>query len=285
MDYIEYQFSAFAPVFAALELVGLGFLVFIIAETIWDFVTKRRTSVGQTAANYAIALVNHWLDRTIYGLVFIIGLFSLEPYAKLQLRDHIWWSWPLAIIAADFTYYWMHRVEHQVRALWAYHSVHHSSSEFNLTTGLRLAWIEGLIEWIFFVPMILLGFSAIQTIIALAIVVSYQTWIHTEKIGKLGWADRIFNTPSLHRVHHGTNLKYLDKNYGGILIIWDRLFGTYQTEEEPVIYGVAPQVSTTNPIMINLYEYWEIIKDVARAKSLSDALAFIFKQPGWRPKK
>ena len=161
----------------------------------------------------------------------------------------------LALIAADITYYWMHRLEHEVRTLWAYHSVHHSSAELNLTTGLRLTWIKGVIEWLFFVPMILIGFSAIQTPITLSIVVLYQTWIHTEKIGKLGWADQIFNTPSVHRVHHGSNKEYHDKNYGGILMLWNRILGTYKMETEKVIYGITTPVGSCNPVVINFHEF------------------------------
>ena len=131
--------------------------------------------------------------------------------------------------------------------------------------------------------MILLGFGAVQTIIALSIVIAYQTWIHTEKIGKLGWADRIFNTPSVHRVHHGSNEKYLDKNYGGILIVWDRLFGTYQAEEEKVIYGVTHPLGTSNPLVINFHEFWQIAKDVWKASKVGDAFGYVFKHPGWTP--
>ena len=282
MDYIERQFEAFAGTFDVLELIGLLFLVIIVAETAWDLFTKKRTGFGETVANFIIATGNHFLDRTVYGLVFILGLFITQTYALAAITP-TWWSWILAVLTADLTYYWMHRFEHETRVLWAYHSVHHSSPEFNLTTSLRLAWIEGLVEWIFFVPMILVGFSAVQTIIALAIVVSYQTWIHTEKIGKLGWADRVFNTPSVHRVHHGSNKQYHDKNYGGILILWDRLFGTYKTEEEKVVYGITTPIGTWNPLIVNVHEFWQIAKDVWHAKSIRDAFGYVFRQPGWAP--
>jgi sterol desaturase/sphingolipid hydroxylase (fatty acid hydroxylase superfamily) len=283
MEYIDQQFEAFANVFDILEIVQLGFLILIVVETAWDFCTKKRAGISQTLANYMIATGNHFLDRTFYGLIFILGLFLTEAYAFVQIPE-VWWSWIFALLVADLTYYWMHRLEHEVRILWAWHSVHHSSPEFNLTTGLRLAWIEGVIEWIFFVPMILIGFSAIQTVIALSIVVIYQTWIHTDKIGKLGWADRIFNTPSIHRVHHGSNRQYHDKNYGGILILWDRLFGTYSPEEEKVVYGIARPVGTWNPLMINTHEFWHMSKDIWRAKSLGDALRVVFRGPSWRAK-
>lgn len=275
------RFNTFAETFEMLELIGLIFLIAIVSEAARDIFSGRRTK-GETFANFGIAIANHVLDHTLYGLVFILGLFIVENFIpwKIPLTG---WSWAIALILADLTYYWMHRWEHEVRILWSYHSVHHSSPEYNLTTSLRLAWIEGLIEWIFFVPMILLGFDVVQTIIALSVVVLYQTWIHTERIGRLGWVDRVFNTPSVHRVHHGANPKYIDKNYGGILIIWDRLFGTYQAEQEPVIYGLTKQIGSINPIIINFYESWQIVKDVMRSQRVSHALGYVFGKPGWQP--
>ena len=282
MDYIERPFEAFPVTFEVFELIALFFLVIITAETAWDMFTKKRKSFGETAANFIIATGNHFLDRTVYGLAFLAGLYITQAYAFTAIPA-TWWSWILAVLAADLTYYWMHRFEHEVRVLWAYHSVHHSSPEFNLTTSLRLAWIEGLVEWMFFVPMILVGFSPVQTVIVLTIVFGYQTWIHTEKVGKLGWADRVFNTPSVHRVHHGSNKQYHDKNYGGILMLWDRLFGTYKNEEETMVYGITTPVGTWNPLIINVHEFWQIAKDVWRAKSISDAFGYVFRGPGWTP--
>ena len=284
MEFIEAQFLLFATTFEVLEIIGLLFLFAIVSESIWDIFFGDRKSVRETFANFTIAIIGGLLERSVYGLIFIIGLFLVSPFAFISIEPS-WWSWALALVAADFTYYWMHRWEHEVRILWAHHSVHHSSPEFNLTTALRLAWTESLIEWVFFIPMILIGFSVVQTLIAISIVVAYQTLIHTEKVGKLGVLDKILNTPSVHRVHHGSNRQYLDKNYGGILIIWDRLFGTYEPEIEKVIYGLTEQLGTSNPIKINFYEYWQIAKDIKRAKTWSDALGYLFRGPGWAPKK
>ena len=275
------RFDAFTEILEILELTELIFLLAIIFEATWDIMTGQRKK-GETFANFGIALANHLLARTLYGLVFILGLFIVENFVSWRI-PLTWWSWMMSIILADISYYWMHRWEHEVRIFWSYHSVHHSSPEYNLSTSLRLAWIEELIEWIFFIPMILIGFDVVQTIIALTVVVVYQTWIHTERIGKLGWLDRIFNTPSVHRVHHGNSEMCIDKNYGGILIIWDRLFGTYQAEEEKVTYGLTKQIGSVNPIMINIYELWQIIKDVVRSKRFSHALGYIFGKPGWQP--
>jgi len=280
METIEAQFAAFSGTFQVLEIIGLVFLVAIVSESVWDIVTGKRKHLGETLSNFTIAVVTSLLERTAYGLIFVAGLLLAAPLAIAKVPD-AWWSWGLAVIVADFTYYWMHRWEHEVRILWAHHSVHHSSSEYNLTTALRLAWIEGLIEWLFFVPMILLGFGVVQTIIAFSIVVAYQTWIHTEKVGKLGWLDRVFNTPSVHRVHHGSNHQYIDKNYGGIFILWDRLFGTYEPEGETVIYGITKPINSVNPLIVNFHEYWQIILDVRRSRSLMDIFSYIFRRPGW----
>lgn len=282
-DNIEDRFKIFDSTFQVLEWIGLFFLVLTAIETFWDYFKKTRPNLMESFANAAISVGNVLLERTSYGLVFIVAIFFVEYFIPYQL-PLTWWSWVFALLLADITYYWMHRIEHEVRFFWSYHSVHHSSPEYNLTTALRLAWIEGLIEWIFLVPMLLLGFSAPQTIVAIALVVIYQTWIHTEKIGKLGWADKFFNTPSVHRVHHGSNKYCIDKNYGGILIIWDRIFGTYQAEEETVIYGLTKPVGSSNPITINLFEMGEILKDVTQADTFSDVMGYLFKRPGWKPK-
>ena len=291
MEYINSEFSRLQTSFDVIGLVGLFFIALIVTETIWDWIKKYRTSAGETIANFVIGIVNELLGRTLFGFVFVLGLFIVGGFAPFSIPE-TWWSWVLAVFAADLSYYWMHRIEHESRFFWAYHSVHHSSPEYNLTTSLRLSWVEGIFEWVFFVPMILIGFSPIQTLVALIIIVQYQTWIHTEKIGRMAWLDKVFNTPSVHRVHHGANKQYIDKNYGGLLIIWDRLFGTYQREEEKVIYGLTKSINTTNPIKINAHEYLGIIKDIIQliairgifAKGIvADCFGLAFKRPGWKP--
>ncbi len=282
MDTTDLRFEQYAAAFEILGYIGTFFLALTVAETLWDLYSSQRKGWKESAANFAIALVNSLLERTAFGLVFVVGLLITEPFAFLSL-PHNWITWLLALIVADFTYYWMHRFEHEIRFFWAYHSVHHSSPEYNLTTAMRLAWIEGLFEWLFFIPMILIGFDVVQTIISLFIVVIYQTWIHTEKIGKLGILDKIFNTPSVHRVHHGSNEQYLDKNYGGILIIWDRVFGTFQAEEEKVIYGITTPLGTSNPLTINVKEYADIFKDARHSGKMKNLLGYVFGRPGWQP--
>ncbi len=282
MEDFELRILEHGEIFFFIGIVSIFFFSLIILETLYDFITRRRKSLWETLANAIIETGNRLLDRTFVGAVFIIGLLIVEPFAFFDIPFTLW-SWGLAIFAADFTYYWMHRIEHERRVLWAVHTVHHSSEEYNLTTSLRLSWVESLFEWMFFVPMVLLGFDVVQVLGALLIVIVYQTWIHTEKIGKLGWLDYIFNTPSVHRVHHGMNPDYIDKNYGGILIIWDHLFGTYKAETEKVRYGITTQLGTSNPLTIMFHEFWAIAKDIFKAKSLSEVFRFLLGRPGWRP--
>lgn len=286
MPTIETQFLAFEGIFTIVEISSLAFLFALVSETVWDVVRKRRTSLGDTFANTAIALVTAALERTVYGIIFIVALMAVAPFAMFAIPSSIW-SIVLTIIAADFSYYWMHRCEHQIRLFWANHSVHHSSEEFNFTTSLRISWIDALIEWIFFIPMILLGFGVAPTVVGLVVVVAYQSWVHTEKIGKLGVLDGIFNTPSSHRVHHGSNAQYIDKNYGGILIVWDRLFGTYEPEGEKVRYGITDPVGSANPFTINFKEYRNIIRDMRKAPTWAAVYGHVFRSPGWksRPQK
>jgi sterol desaturase/sphingolipid hydroxylase (fatty acid hydroxylase superfamily) len=282
MNEIDTRLLEFNDFFTAVAIIGFIFYVLTAIESIFDVATKRRLEWKQTMANVAIEIGNRILDNTVISAIFIIGFITTEQFAFSTIPV-TWWSWLLAIIAVDFTYYWMHRIEHERRILWAVHSVHHSSQEYNLTTALRLSWLESLYEWIFFVPLLLIGFDAIQVLASLFAVVLYQTWIHTEKVDKLGWLDGVLNTPSVHRVHHATNAHYIDKNYGGILILWDRLFGTYQVENEKPVYGLTTQLKSSNPLTINFREFRTIYKDVIRAESASHKVSYALGRTGWKP--
>jgi sterol desaturase/sphingolipid hydroxylase (fatty acid hydroxylase superfamily) len=254
----------------------------ILIETLTDLMTSKKRRWKDTGANFLIFIINQLLEKTVVGSVGVICLMPFHWLTPLSIPMNLL-TWILAFFAADFTYYWMHRIEHEQRILWALHSVHHSSKDYNLSVSFRLSIIEGLIEWIFLIPMILIGFSPFQAIVGLILVAQFQTWIHTERIGKLGWLDKVFNTPSVHRVHHGSNKKYLDKNYGGFLIIWDRIFGTYQKEEEQVIYGLTKDINTNNALLINFIEFKSIIKDLKKCKSWKDRFKITFGNLSWRP--
>ncbi|MGB3411098.1 MAG: sterol desaturase family protein [Microthrixaceae bacterium] len=196
-------------------------------------------------------------------------------------------SGPLAIGAAilgwDFIYYWNHRLQHESRIMWAIHVVHHSSERYNLSTALRQPWGDSLGIFVPYGAMSLLGIrpSAIET--ARQVNLLYQYWIHTDAIRSLGSFEEVLNTPSHHRVHHGMDRKYLDRNHGSIFIIWDRLFGTFQREEESPTYGLTKNINTFNPLRVVSHEYWEIIKDVARSDNWRDRLSHVVRGPGWSP--
>jgi len=278
---IELRFAEVEPWFQVIDVFVVVIMGFAVIEIVWDLVSRNKTSLWETIANMLIGAGNIILEKTAYGLVFLVSLLLVESIAFFELPITPL-TWVIAIILADLSYYWMHRLEHEIRFFWAVHSVHHSSTEFDLTTGLRLAWIEGLIEWIFFVPLVLIGFDVVQVIVSISLVVAYQTWIHTEKIGTLGWLDKIFNTPSVHRVHHGANPQYIDKNYGGILIIWDRLFGSYEPENEKVIYGLTKNIGTSNPVMINVHEFKTLFSDCMKAGNIKGCWGYLSKHPGWK---
>ena len=195
------------------------------------------------------------------------------------------WVWATGLLLYDFLYYWNHRLGHEVNVLWAAHVVHHQSEEFNLSTALRQTGSGFLLSWLFYVPLAVLGFPPPLYLALSLIDLLYQFWIHTEQIGTLGLFDRIFASPSNHRVHHGINDVYVDRNYGGILIIWDRLFGTFQPElaAQPVVYGTRDPLRSWNPLWANLHTYAALFADAWRAGSWPDKVAVFLRRPGWRP--
>ncbi len=221
----------------------------------------------------------------VFTLTLRVGIYVVvyRRFALFPLRADDWLVWPLALLAYDFLYYWNHRVGHECGLFWAAHVVHHQSENYNLSTALRQTSSGALLSWIFYVPMAIVGVPPLVFIVVGLIDLLYQFWIHTELIGKLGWFDRVFASPSNHRVHHGVNEQYLDKNYGGILIIWDRLFGTFVEEDEAPVYGVRGGLGTFDPIWANV-SYYATMADMSfRARDWRDKLWAWFAPPGWRP--
>ena len=198
--------------------------------------------------------------------------------------SHAAWIWLVLFLAEDFCYYWFHRSHHELRLLWAAHVNHHSSRYFNLSTALRQPWLTPFTGPVFWLPLAFLGFPPERILFAQAISLLYQFWIHTEAVrhlpAPLEW---LFNTPSHHRVHHGKNVAYLDRNHGGVLILWDRLFGTFEPEHEPVQYGLTHDIQTFNPLRIAVHEWQALARDVRRARSVSEVLGYVFAAPGWGP--
>ncbi len=233
------------------------------------------------------------LTMGIFSLIveFVPKLFAFIAFAYLHeispLRDIVgrqWWAWILLVFADDFAYYWFHRMNHEVRFFWAGHISHHSSVHLNFGTALRQGVGERLHKFIFWMWIPLLGFDPLMMFTMMSISLIYQFFTHTEYIRKLPkWYEAIFNTPSHHRVHHASNARYLDRNHAGILIIWDRMFGTFSEEKdiEPPVYGLTTNINNYNPFYVASHEYGAIWRDVSRAKKLKDKLRYIFYSPGW----
>lgn len=223
----------------------------------------------------------------VFGTLLRIGLYTLvfEHLAVTRLPVDAWWVWLGALVFYDFCYYWLHRAGHRVAVLWAAHAVHHQSEDYNLGTALRQTSSGFLLGWVFYLPMAVAGVPPLVFGVVALIDLLYQYWVHTQQIGKLGWFDRWFCSPSNHRVHHAVNDRYLDKNYGGILIVWDRLFGTFQEEDghEPIVYGTRAPLRSFNPLWANLQVYADLARDSWQAGRWVDKLRVWLKPPGWRP--
>jgi sterol desaturase/sphingolipid hydroxylase (fatty acid hydroxylase superfamily) len=193
-------------------------------------------------------------------------------------------AWVLLVVLDDLCYYWFHRVHHESRFFWAAHVTHHSSQRYNLSTALRQSWTP-LTSLPFYIPVFLLGFTPVQWAFVHGINLVYQFWIHTEAIDRLPRpVEAVLNTPSHHRVHHGSNPQYLDRNYGGILIVWDRLFGTFEPERERVRYGLTKNIDSYNPFYVAYHEFVAIGRDVARAGTWRERWQLAFGRPGWAPR-
>ena len=223
------------------------------------------------------------------GFLLVDAAVKLLPFAALawlyQFRlfdiHPVWWAWMLLLVAEDFCYYWFHRLHHEVRILWAAHVNHHSSTHYNLTTALRQSWTTPFTGFAFWFPLPLLGFPVEMILIQKSISLLYQYWLHTELIGKLGWFGAAFNTPSHHRVHHGRNPLYLDRNHAGIFIIWDKVFGTFEPEGEAVDYGLTTNIRTYNPIRIAFHEWRAMFEDVRNARTWRGRVGYFLMSPGW----
>lgn len=241
-------------------------------------------------ANDAINSLGLGMISQIVGVftkVFAIGIYGwcAHHLALWSLPADRVWVWFSGLLFYDLLYYWLHRMGHEVNVLWAAHVVHHQSESYNLTTALRQTGSGFLLGWLFYLPMAVLGYpTRVFAIIAL-IDLLYQFWVHTEIVGRLGWFDRVFCSPSNHRAHHAVNDRYLDHNYGGILILWDRLFGTFVEEsaEDPPVYGTRSPLQSWNPLWANVEVYGAALKDSWHARRWRDKLQVWIKPPGWRP--
>lgn len=262
----------------AFFLIGIAILAIEIAKGLFSK-SLHRTDFLDMLVNISTQLPFLIAETLLFSSIYVLYVLVAESYVT--------WTMPtttatalLVVLLADLTYYGEHRFAHEVRLFWTQHAVHHSSRFMNITIAARFGPFEGLLSALFHLPLVIIGFAPELVFFGILIVQAYQTWIHTELVGKLGFLEKIFNTPANHRVHHGCDEKYIDKNYGGILIIWDRLFGSYQPEEETPRYGLARDFSSTNPFKVWFSELPGLFNDIASASSLGELQLALFGKPG-----
>ena len=270
---IDDVFFIIAAVIFAIEIAEAWFKGSLKSKKVLEMIASASTQIPYL-------LVEIFIMTGAYGIYAVIS----ESFVSWVLPIN-WWTAALAVLVADFFYYWEHRTAHQVRLLWTQHAVHHSSRDYNIITALRFGPLESFWSFIVLIPMVLIGFPAELVFFGTLSVLAYQTWLHTETIGKLGPVEWIMNTPSHHRVHHGSDRKYLDKNYAGILIIWDRMFGSFQVEEETPVYGLTTDFDSQNPLKVWFSEIPALWRDLKAAKSSYEVFMRLFAGPGWSPKK
>ncbi|WP_207493676.1 sterol desaturase family protein [Aridibaculum aurantiacum] len=260
-----------------------AFVILVVAEWVYSHKEQKQLyEIKDAFSSMALGIGNVLSGFVSKALVFGCATLIYQ-YRLFTLESSLWWVWVLAFFADDISYYWFHRSSHHVRFFWASHVVHHSSQHYNLAAALRQTWTGNFTgSFIFWMWMPLVGFHPLMVMLMQQFSLIYQFWIHTETINKMPhWFEFILNTPSHHRVHHATDLKYLDKNHGGILIIWDRLFGSFQPEEEKPTYGLTKNVNSFHPVKVAFHEWENLAKDIARGRSLSNAFKYLVNPPGW----
>ena len=262
------------------------FFLLIIIEFIYGLIVKNNTyRINDTFVSISIGLISRF--PVILNLGFNAFLFTLAATTfnlKLLPLDS-WVTWVIAFLMYDLTYYIQHRLHHEIKILWATHVVHHHGEEYNLATALRQTSTGFLWKWMFYVPMMVVGIPAEVFATVGGINLLYQYWVHTEHIPKLGWMEKIFITPSNHRVHHAKNPEYIDANYGGVFIIWDRIFGTYIEEKDDIkpVYGTVKALNSWNPVWANFQVFYNMFLDSMRTKKLSDKFKVWYAPTYWRP--
>lgn len=265
----------------AFFVIGGLILLIELAESLFKGSLKGKKILEMVAS--ASTQIPYLLVETLI-LTGAYGLYYIIHYSLISWSIPVtWWTVVLVVLLADLTYYWEHRIAHEVRILWTQHAVHHSSRDYNIITGIRFGPFEGAWSLVAHAPLALIGFPPELVFFGIVTVLAYQTWLHTETIGKLGPLEMILNTPSHHRVHHGSDDKYLDRNYGGISIVWDRLFGTFQVEEETPIYGLKRDFNSQNPIHVWFSEIPDLAKDLKKSRNGSEIWNYLFSRPGWKP--
>jgi sterol desaturase/sphingolipid hydroxylase (fatty acid hydroxylase superfamily) len=274
-DPILYATPAFA-LFMVLELLSLRFLDDDEKDNYVGY--EARDSRTNLIMGVGSLVVNG--SARVGALIGYAALYTLTP---LRLDVHRWYTWVFALLIVDVIWYSYHRASHRVRIMWAGHQAHHNSQRFNLSTAVRQKW-NPWFELLFWVPLPLLGMPPWLIFTSFSVNLIFQFFVHTERIGRLpAPVEFVFNTPSHHRVHHASDPDYLDKNYAGILIVWDRLFGTYAEETHRPTYGLTTNIDSFNPFRLQYYEYAAIVRDIRSSRRWRERLGYLFGPPGWRP--
>lgn len=262
-------------------LIAIPFFALMIGLEAWfarrsqpDFYDKKDAWI-----NILVGLVSVGTGAVLGLLIGVIYTVAYEM-APFRFPADAWWSWLILFFIDDIAYYWFHRVSHEMRLFWNFHVVHHSSQYYNLSVAVRQSWFSGILHWVFYAPLMLMGFAPWMFAVMHGFNLIYQFWIHTRFIDRFpGWVEFIFNTPSHHRVHHGVNNPYLDKNYAGVLIIWDRMFGSFVPETEEPRYGIIKPLSSFNPLWINTHAWVEMFEAMKTRPTLRGKLKCVFASP------
>lgn len=279
MNYIALAIPAF------FLLIGVELLIDKIKKTNYyrfnDAITNLSCGVGSQVMGVflkAFIYIGYYFLYNNYKFFELPGIGTGHEFGEVLITGFV------LFLGIDFFYYWFHRLAHEINVLWGSHVVHHQSEEYNLTVALRQGWVQGAFSWMFYLPLAVVGFQPEMFILINAFQTLYQFWIHTKSIKKLPrWFEFVFNTPSHHRVHHGVNPQYIDKNHGGTLIIYDRMFGTFEPEVEEVVYGITQQPKSWNPLWVNIEHWRNMARDFSRVKGFKNKWNILFNLPGWQP--
>ena len=265
--------------------LAIPFYFLLIGVELWA--ARRRKQrvyrLADTLTNIGCGIMQQ-VGMLFLGATLLTGYTFIFEHARLiHFRAGSPVPWLMAFVAVDFLYYWWHRLSHTVNALWAVHMVHHQSEDYNLSVALRQAVFDGLTMWPFFLTMAFLGVPPMAMATAVALSSLFQFWLHTELVRRLGFLELFLNTPSHHRVHHAINPRYLDKNFGAVLIVWDRLFGTFEEEREPTVYGITHPMRSFNPLWVQVAPWVKLAREARRTPRWRDKLHVWFASPEWHP--
>lgn len=262
------------------------FFGLILIEFFYGVITKQNNyRINDAITSMSLGLISRFVPILGLGFQYVVYKAVAEHYNLKLLSGEEIWVWVTAFILYDICYYWMHRIHHEIKVFWATHVVHHHGEEFNLATALRQTSTGFLWKWVFFLPLFIIGIPPQMYVTVAGLNLVYQFWVHTEHIGRLGFLEYIFVTPSNHRVHHAQNEDYLDANYGGVFILWDRLFGTFIDERSDLkpVYGTVKPLKSFNPFWANIEVFYQMIFDSYHTEKFTDKIRVWFSPPNWRP--